>query len=193
MNATTAVLIGFVMFAGCTNLPVESDTPASMEGILNEALSSARLVGIAGGQLSGGSVKSYGVGLRIAGSADPISSDDRFQIGSLAKAMTATMVGTLVRDSILTWNTSIAQVFPEIDGTIPSALGTVTMRKLLQHRGGITAFPSTIEEVMTLQAFEGTPREQRAHYVSWILAASDPAKIDSFQYSNPGYLLAAAM
>ena len=80
-------------------------------------------------------VKAIGAaGLRRQGSPEMITVNDLVHIGSDTKAMTSTMLATLVEDGIFSngWNTTIADVFPELTGTIHQdyhAVYTLSTRK----------------------------------------------------------------
>src|SRR3954468_4570946 len=52
-------------------------------------------------------------GVRRSNSPTPVEARDRFQLGSNTKAITATVLATLVEEGKLTWTTTLAQVFPE--------------------------------------------------------------------------------
>src|SRR5689334_12905458 len=63
-----------------------------------------RLPGLIGGIIAGGRLAAVGaLGLRKIGSPEPIQADDLVHLGSCTKAMTATMIGTLVDEGALTW------------------------------------------------------------------------------------------
>ena len=52
-------------------------------------------------------------GCRMLGDPAPFQVDDKVHIGSCTKAMTATLVGILIDEGKLTWDTKIIDVFPE--------------------------------------------------------------------------------
>src|SRR2546423_195590 len=52
------------------------------------------------------------VGVRKGGAPEPMRADDLVRLGSDTKAMTATMIGTLVDQGKLGWSSTIAEVFP---------------------------------------------------------------------------------
>ena len=131
-------------------------------------------------------------GVRRVGGAK-VTPDDRFPMGSLTKAMTATLAGVLVQDGVLTWDTRLLEVLPELAAASRPEYQNVTLRDLLAHRSGI--FPAvTAEEIAELPELEGTAQEQRLQLVAWTLARA-PAFTpgSSAEYSNGGYVAAAAM
>jgi CubicO group peptidase (beta-lactamase class C family) len=102
-------------------------------------------------------------------------------MGSVGKGMTAQMIGTLVDDGLLTWDTPVIDVLPQFALADPTATATVTFRDLLSMRSGLprhdiplflTAL--TTEDVIGLLAdapLLGAPGE-------------------AFGYSNQGYAVA---
>ena len=54
------------------------------------------------------------VGVRKIGSPEPIRVTDQMHLGSNTKAMTATLIGTLVDEGKLAWGSTIRDVFPEL-------------------------------------------------------------------------------
>lgn len=60
------------------------------------------------------------VGVRRDGAPDRVTSSDRFHIGSDVKAMTATMLATLVEGGQLNWGATPSAVFTDAkDGILP--------------------------------------------------------------------------
>jgi CubicO group peptidase (beta-lactamase class C family) len=54
------------------------------------------------------------VGVRKYGTDTPVTINDQFHLGSDTKAMTATMLATLVEEGKLSWGTRLEQVFPDL-------------------------------------------------------------------------------
>ena len=54
------------------------------------------------------------VGVRKYGDPTPVTTNDLFHIGSCTKSMTATLAAILIEEGKLRWNTTIAEVFPEL-------------------------------------------------------------------------------
>ena len=132
------------------------------------------------------------VGVRRIGAADPLAHGDRFHLGSLMKAMTATTIAGVVEDGLLAWSSTPLSVFPELTDRIDPALRDITLAQLLRHRAAIQPFTS-LAEFSELPSFAGTPREQRIGFAAWLLEHGRQGTVGSFSYSNAGYALAAAM
>jgi CubicO group peptidase (beta-lactamase class C family) len=146
------------------------------------------------GQVTGVSA----VGVRRYGSSVQVTPDDRFSIGSCGKAMTATLLGTLVEHSKLRWETTLGKVLPAAvtEGMQP-AYRTVTLEQILSHRGGLQAFTRPTPEsqaAVGLIMLSGTVSEQRLAFARYFLrqpAVGKPG--ERFVYSNVGYVLAGLM
>ncbi|WP_406502153.1 serine hydrolase (plasmid) [Streptomyces sp. NBC_01590] len=65
------------------------------------------------------------------------TTDSVFQIGSITKVWTATVVMQLVDEGLLRLDTPIAEVLPELRLSEPAVAKRVTMRHLLTHTSGI--------------------------------------------------------
>jgi CubicO group peptidase (beta-lactamase class C family) len=76
-------------------------------------------------------------GVRKQGDSEPFTVNDKVHIGSCAKAMTATLVGMLIDEGKLTWDTKITDVFPEFADQIHEEYRPVTISHLLSHYAGI--------------------------------------------------------
>ena len=52
-------------------------------------------------------VEMAAIGMRAVGSGDQVTTEDRWHLGSLTKAMTATLAGILVERGVVVWSTTI--------------------------------------------------------------------------------------
>ena len=148
--------------------------------------------GLAGVAIRGGTIVAGGAdGVRRRGSEPGITLEDRFHLGSCTKAMTATMLATLVEEEKLSWSTTIGEVFDDLE-TKP-AWKAVTLEQLLTHRSGA---PMGVPPDLWSRLWkrEGSPRDQRMQLVRETLAAEPAAQPGTrFEYSNTGYAIAGAM
>jgi CubicO group peptidase (beta-lactamase class C family) len=132
------------------------------------------------------------VGVRRNGSAEPVTLDDRWHIGSCTKAMTATLIGVLVDQGKLKWSTTIGEV---IDQKIHPAWKDVTVEQLLSHRSGLPEDRVPDPNVfLKLRALKGPMQEQRKKLIEIVLEQEPAAEPGTkMQYSNYGYTVAGAM
>ncbi len=129
------------------------------------------------------------VGLRKAAADVPATIDDLWHLGSDTKAMTATMIGALVEKGILKWETTVADIFPDLPSTAPAALKKASLLHLLSHRSGL---PGDI--LWGLIPRSGSTRDQRQAVLktaAQLKVAAEPTA--GFLYSNLGYVVAGAM
>ncbi|MEM1267472.1 MAG: serine hydrolase domain-containing protein [Pseudomonadota bacterium] len=135
-----------------------------------------------------------GVGLSRAGRVDigvagltrpdgsaQVAVEDPWHVGSLTKAMTATLAARLVEAGQISWDDPVAEHLPDLvpDG---SPYAGVRLTDLLAHRSGL---PANLERPGDLG--DGAPARRR--YASDILRQPP----DGTTYSNAGYVVAAAM
>lgn len=141
-----------------------------------------------------GQVKSRAaVGVREYGRSVPVSVTDRFHLGSCTKAMTATLLATLVEERRLEWETTLAEALPDLRSQMAPRYQRVTVAMLLCHRGGFPPLADpkespTREELFRLQ---GTRTEQRRQFVERMVR-QEPAYEPGTRtlYSNAGYMVA---
>ena len=136
-----------------------------------------------------GLVASGVVGVRKAGTDIAATTADLWHLGSDTKAMTAAMIGALVEQGKMRWETTIGEAFPDLDPAIPDSLRAVTVRHLLSHRSGLPA-----DIFWGLVPKTGTTRERRLAVVRMLASAKPVAEPGAkFLYSNLGYVIAGAM
>jgi CubicO group peptidase (beta-lactamase class C family) len=160
---------------------------------LNDLLGPIRdehhLPGLIGAILIGDRLAAAGaIGIRKIGSTQPIKATDQMHIGSCTKAMTATMIGSLVEKGKLSWNSSFRTVFPEMADQFHPQFRSVTLSQLLTHRAGLPLQATW----WTLPG--STPTEQRYALLTGMLERPPLNQPGStYVYSNVGYVLAGLM
>jgi CubicO group peptidase (beta-lactamase class C family) len=78
-----------------------------------------------------------GFGRREAGKPDPVGPDTVFQIASLSKPVSSTVVATLVSDGVVSWDSRIADLDPAFRLHDPYPTSELTIRDLFNHRSGL--------------------------------------------------------
>jgi len=128
------------------------------------------------------------VGVRRSGTAVPVTAEDRWHLGSDTKAMTATMLGTLVEERKLRWNTTVGEVFGSQIPELSASARSITLLQLLQHRSGL---PKDLDwhAISPQQPI----RDQRLQAARTAFTRRLAAKRGSYLYSNLGYVIAASM
>lgn len=133
-------------------------------------------------------------GVRAADAADPALVDDRWHIGSNAKAMTATMIARLVDRGVLEWSASLKSLLPNT--AMRPEYEDVTLADLLSHRAGLRDLDDTTDADLLENAFVDTrplPEQRLAFAATALNEAPIGAAREESVYSNSGYLLAAVV
>lgn len=128
-------------------------------------------------------------GVRKQGDEEPFTVDDKIHIGSCTKAMTATLVGILIEEGKLTWDTKITEVFPEFADQIHEEYRPVTISHLVSHYAGVP------RDVAWRELGTDDPvSEQRLTMVRQVFFQQpDQPPGKTYGYSNVGFVAAGAM
>src|ERR1700749_799947 len=106
------VLLAIIAFAV---VPTWGAEPQSLDRMLAPYLTEFGLPALTAAVFQNGSVVACGaVGTRRAGTQIPVTINDRFHLGSDSKAFTAVLAGQFVQDGQLRWDSTPADVFPEL-------------------------------------------------------------------------------
>lgn len=133
-------------------------------------------------------------GVRAADGDDPIRRDDRFHVGSLTKAMTATLAARLVERGLLRWDSTVQEVSPVVAAGLPEHARTVTLAALLTHRSGMPDDRNDIDLIRNLWMLSGDITDQRARAAGFMLGRIEPSDAPpAFAYANANYVVAGHM
>jgi len=129
-------------------------------------------------------------GVLRQGRPEMVSPMSQFHLGSLAKAMTATLVATLVEQGKLSWGSTFPDVFPEWKESIHPAYRGVCLDDLFRHRAGLAPF-----QPVGAPEFRGFPSfASRADCARWVLQRAPVNRPGTTAlYSNAGPGIAAVM
>jgi len=141
-------------------------------------------------------VASGAVGTRRAGSVIPVTLDDRFHIGSDTKAMTSLLAAMLVEGGKIRWDSTVAEVFPELVATMDPGVKAVTLEQLLSHTSGIPSDNDASVKLLLQSFAEDHKNLDELRY--WVVGQLVKQPLQSkpgtrFAYANMGYVLAGAM
>ncbi|MCB1566905.1 MAG: beta-lactamase family protein [Xanthomonadales bacterium] len=134
-------------------------------------------------------------GLRRQGKPETVELADRFHLGSMGKAITATVIARLVEEGKLSWTTRPVDVFPEFAKVIRPGYRDITLEQLLRHDAGMPPYDAMGEiKGASAHAGSGSQRDQRRAFSDWLLQQRPHiAPGTRPEYSNAGYVVAAAM
>jgi CubicO group peptidase (beta-lactamase class C family) len=112
-------------------------TAADWTTRLNELATEANVPGAALGIWSDGQEILAAHGVLNAATQVPVTTDSVFQVGSITKIWTATMIMQLVDEGLLSLDTTVSEVLPGARLGTADVGGQVTVRHLLTHTSGI--------------------------------------------------------
>lgn len=134
-------------------------------------------------------------GVRKLGNSTPVSVTDKFHIGSCTKSMTATLIATLVRDEIIGWETTLEDVFGEME--LHPKYRNVTIEMLLSHWGGTPESISSINNGDLLNKLWDPELDYQAGrqlLVKTVLTVEPEREPNTKrEYSNAGYVIVGAI
>lgn len=139
-------------------------------------------------------VESVVTGTREVNTAKTLLGTDLFQLGSLTKAATATMIARLVEQKKIRWDSSISDIFPAWRTQIRPEYLSVTVEQLLRHRSGLSREVNNDTIQKALPLLTGNLQADRHNLAVLVLQqAPDYTPNTKMQYSNIGYALAGLM
>lgn len=187
---TTFIVLSIFFISGITK------AQTSLDSMLEPYLTRYNLPAIAAAVIKDGKVVSAGaVGTRKAGMKIPVTINDRFHLGSDTKAMTALLAAMLIEEGNLRWDTTPADIFPEIAEKMDPGFRRITLEQLLSHTSGI---PTDNEEMVKIY-IEGMSQDGNLDDLRyWLVQQWSKRPLESepgtkFAYSNMGYTIIGAM
>lgn len=112
-------------------------------------------------------------GIRNVTTKEPVDPDTRFQLASISKAVTSTMIASMAGNGELSWDDTIVSANPGFMLSDPYVTKHVTYRDLLSHRSGLpeyggddlqNAFGYSKQEIMDRLRFLGLTGRFRSSY-----------------------------
>lgn len=188
---------GFAAVAAAAGPAAARADANSLGDLLHPYLARYGLPAVAGAAVAGGKIIAAGaVGTRRAGSNIGVALDDPFHIGSDTKGMTALLAAMLVEAGKLRWESTVAEIFPELAAAMHASVKPVRLDQLLSHTGGIPSDNEALDKLVLQSFAQESLNLDELRY--WLIKQILPQKLQSppgerFAYSNIGYTLAGAI
>jgi CubicO group peptidase (beta-lactamase class C family) len=110
-----------------------------LEELANKAVANGEVPGLAIAVVSKDEVVYLGgFGVREVGKPDAVDADTVFQLASLSKPISSTVVAALVSDETVSWDSRISDLDPGFELHDPYPTQQVTVRDLFAHRSGLS-------------------------------------------------------
>ena len=158
-----------------------------------------KLPAVAAAVIVEGQLRALGVtGVRKDGNDVKVEPNDPFHLGSCTKAMTGSLIGLLVQQGKLEWDTPIVEYLPDLKDTMHPDYRGVTLVHLLSHRAGTPPMTDGFAPVTAFQLLRVcammSPAAQRKRVTEIVLTqtpANQPG--ETYEYSNAGFTIAGAI
>ena len=116
-----------------------------------------------------------------------VTEDTVFEIGSVTKTFTATVLAEMVARGAVALEDTVAQYLPP-EVRLPSRNGkAITLLDLATHTSGLPRFPTNMNPGDNANPFADYAQEQRYAFLSSYVLPRDPG--EQYQYSNLGMAL----
>lgn len=163
-------------------------TPTDLRPMLDKLREQYRAPALAAAVVRDGKLVAAGVtGVRDLDTNEPATAQDRSLICSCGKAATRLLIGRLVDQGRLRWDSTLADLLPDVQ--MRDEYRSVTVGDIIAHRSGLqpyTMITPAGTPILFMQT--GSPREQRAAFVAHLLMEPPAAPPKTqFVYSNAGY------
>lgn len=144
-------------------------------------------------QAEAGPVVGWVSGVRRRDASDPATLSDRWHLGSITKSMTATLVARCVEAGLVSWDDTIESVLGGFMPSMRDEYRGASFVHLLSHRAGLQTDVIDVG-LLGLPLTETDARESRRVVARYALRQEPVGRReDTFEYSQSGYVIAAAM
>jgi len=113
-------------------LTVTAAITEPLEAFIDKYMAAFGIPGAAVGIVQNGElVYAKGFGVANPETGAPVTPETHMMIGSTGKSLTTMMMGTLVDDGLMTWDTPVVELYPSFKVKDPELTKTITMRNLV--------------------------------------------------------------
>lgn len=168
-----------------TSTTSQTALDAALAERIHAAMAHWHVPGAAVGMLSAGERQMQGFGVVSLETGYVVRPDTLFQIGSITKLFTATLVMLLVEEGKLALDTPVIEYLPDLKFADADAQARVTLRMLLSHSSGF--YGDFFDDF-------GMGDDALSSYVARLSTlAQQTAPGESWAYNNAGFCLAGAI
>ena len=186
-------LVGPMMIGLAFDLPQEW---SGLDSFTDQVIETSGIPALAIGVMEEGKVTDQAVrGVRQLGEDTKVKANDTFHWGSIAKSVTGTMIGKLIENGDLNWDTTIADVLGDIP--MRDEYRGATISQLMSHEAGIppyTNFDRETVDAIIQEAKGDTWLDKRRAFITRALneePLAPPGEVHA--YSNAGITIAGHM
>ncbi|PKP52142.1 MAG: hypothetical protein CVT92_10265 [Bacteroidetes bacterium HGW-Bacteroidetes-1] len=138
-----------------------------------------------------------GLGIRVINTFDFVTINDYFHIASLGKGVTSFIIGKLVDEGQISWDTQFFDLFPEMKAKSRGEYHDLKLMDLLSMRTKLRSLNDwSVKQI--IDGYNEEYKEDRFSYYNFAAYALtlEPVKYDSgqfYNYTSMGYVLANLM
>ncbi len=188
------VLVSIFIFFSCNQQPspkeivIAGTGQEALQSVLNQIADDRNLPGLAAAVVDSSGVKFIAAaGKRKINAPDSLTTEDLFHLGSCTKAMTSVMLSVLIREGLLSWESTLAEVFPQHLQDINPYYHDVTLHQLVTHRGGVPA------NAANWRNHRDEEMKKRRNLLMLENLNEKNGEKGEYLYSNLGYMIAGHM
>jgi CubicO group peptidase (beta-lactamase class C family) len=160
-----------------------------IEEALSEIVAQAKIPGMIAAISSSNGILASGIsGIRKIGTNENLTIQDLTHLGSCTKPMTSVLIGTLVSEGKLSWETRLVEAIPELKDNIHRDYHTINIWEMLTHRAGLEANAENWWGHGKVEL-----KKRRLLIVQENLKKTSHITRGSYHYSNLGYLIASCI
>jgi CubicO group peptidase (beta-lactamase class C family) len=126
-----------------TSNPLRSEMDKTIDVVARTYIQKATTVGLCIGVLKNGKINVYGYGETIKGNGKIPNADNFFEIGSITKTFTATLLAYYVNKGLIKLTDPIAKFLPDSVAANPE-LHSITLLNLSNHTSGLARLPDNL-------------------------------------------------
>lgn len=123
---------------GCCGKAANEEIVRGIDNYIQKVKDEWKLTGIAASFAKGGEViysKAYGV--KEQGKSEPVDVNTIFQIGSVSKSFTATVMASLVDEGKVKWEDTVVNILPDFKMYDPWVTENMLVRDVMTHMSGL--------------------------------------------------------
>lgn len=164
-------------------LSLGAGTDDDLRALLEERIASGHQPGIVVGVVDGEKRRILGAGVAFEG-GPKVNGDTVFEIGSVSKVFTATLLAQMAAAGEVGLDDPIAKYLP-VDAKVPSRSGkAITLRHLATHRSGLPRMPTNITARDAADPYADYGAAAMLALLGSLSLERDPG--EAYEYSNLG-------
>ncbi|MGH8314191.1 MAG: serine hydrolase domain-containing protein [Steroidobacterales bacterium] len=190
------VMLTLALLAAAALANADAELQSFLEQTLAAARDKAKLPAVAAlVQISGKIEAEAALGVRALGHDEPVTTGDRWHVGSDTKAFTSMMIARLVEQHVMSFDDTLAKSFPAFAKQMDPAYRNVTVTQLLSHTAGLPTLTDDkdLPEFLDVLKTVNGVKAQRTAVARYYLTKPPASKTGEFAYSNTGFIIAGAI